>query len=97
MAALTDLSRCLLIQEGDGLIAGRIVVALMAAHTMRCVWIFGLPLREKDMEMIVHVARGGDVTVTLQTVLVTDRCVERRGLRRMSADPRQQIARAHHE
>ena len=49
------------------------------------------------MEMIVHVLRGGDGAVALQTIIVTDRRVERCGLRRVAADPGQQIVRAQHQ
>ena len=97
VAALADLRGALSIQKGEGWIAGAVVVALMAADAMRGRRVFGLPLREKHMEVIVHVLRSGDGAVALQTIIVADRRVERCGLRRVAADPGQQIARAQHQ
>ncbi len=87
MAALAHGGRRLLIQEGDRFIGRGVVVALMAADTLSGVRIFGLPLRQEHVEVIVHVARSRNILMTLETILIADRCVERRGLRGVSADP----------
>ena len=87
MAALAYGGRRLAIQEGDRVIGRGVVVALMAADTLRGIRIFGLPLRQEYVEVIVHIARSGNIAVALQTILIADRGVERGGLRRMPANP----------